>query len=463
MRKFALLFWLNILIILVFNVVGQAQQWTLVSQNTASPRQSVPLIQATPETALVDEIVSIRVTKLIPQQVITVRATMLDRRGRKWQSQADFIANQAGEVDLSKQSPKQGSYLGIDAMGLFWSMDLLSEQDSNATTKPLNEPRLITVEVLINNQTLASTVLTRQFMASEVKIQEVKDNGLVGRFFQPAQPGPRPGILVLGGSEGGLAASEQDAALLASHGYATLALAYFGAEGLSQTLDQIPIEYLKKGLDWLATHKSVDRSKLAVFGGSKGGELALLLASLFPELKAVVAYVPSNVVWQGIGDMGPGTGSSWTYQNQPIPYVVPQVTEDFMKQDFSKSITIGPIYLEGLKDKAAVEKATIAVEKINGPVLLLSGKDDQLWPSTLMAEMIIARLRQYQHRFRYQHLCYENAGHVIGRWYAPTMRLASGGKLVLGGTPEGNAQAQANSWPKVLQFLTESLSTEGRR
>jgi dienelactone hydrolase len=192
-------------------------------------------------------------------------------------------------------------------------------------------------------------------------------------------------------------------------------------------------------------------------GGSKGGELALLLAATFPELKAVVAYVPSGLVWEGIGQTGQSKGSSWTYRGEPLPYVSPKVTPAFMSQDFSKPIRIGLLYDEGLKDKAAIEKAAIAVEKINGPVLLVSGRDDQLWPSSLMSEMVIERLKKNNHRFRYEHLAYEGAGHAIGRAYFPTTRSNSGGRMLMGGTAEGYARAQADSWPKVLRFLDESL------
>ncbi|HEX8259840.1 MAG TPA: hypothetical protein VF558_06050 [Rubrobacteraceae bacterium] len=58
----------------------------------------------------------------------------------------------------------------------------------------------------------------------------VREGGLVGTFFRPSTPGPHPAVIVLGGSDGGL--REGSAAVIARQGYATLALAYFGVEGL---------------------------------------------------------------------------------------------------------------------------------------------------------------------------------------------------------------------------------------
>ena len=76
-------------------------------------------------------------------------------------------------------------------------------------------------------------------------------------------------------------------------------------------------------------------------------------------------------------------------------------------------------------DQADIARATIPVEKINGPVLLISGEDDALWPSTQLAQIAMDRLAQYQHPFPDKHLHYAGAGHLIGEPYLPTTALAS--------------------------------------
>ena len=75
-----------------------------------------------------------------------------------------------------------------------------------------------------------------------------------------------------------------------------------------------------------------------------------------------------------------------------------------------------------------------------------------------MAEMVINRLREHKYQYRYEHLSYEHAGHNIGLYYEPTTHSTGGGGLALGGTPSGNARAQADSWPKVIRFLREGLT-----
>src|SRR5439155_14386967 len=82
----------------------------------------------------------------------------------------------------------------------------------------------------------------------------------------------------------------------------------------------------------------------------------------------------------------------------------------------------------------------IQVEKIRGAVLLISGKDDCVWPSALMAERIVARLREHRHPFAYRHLSYDSAGHSFG---LPNQARTNDsiGTFKMGGTPAGNAAA----------------------
>jgi dienelactone hydrolase len=426
------------------------------------------VLRVSPDPSLADEPVRIVVSGLKPGQAVVVKATMVESQPgvwggaaggqrRTWTSSVEFSADGEGVVDLGRLAPERGSYAGVDAMGLFWSMQ-------NTKTEPIGcpadllAPVSVKFEVEAAGTKIAETSVMRLFVAPGVKREEVRANGLVGVFFKPADgkpPGlrPAPGILVLGGSEGGLKSAELRGALLASHGYAALALAYFRAEGLPQQLAAIPLEYLKKAIDWLGANPSVDHSRLAVLGSSKGGELALLLGSRFPELKAVVAYVPSHVVWQAIGP-----GSSWTYEGRPLPFVPYKAgAGGYDPNDWSKPVNLRELYEGSLDNGPAVAAAAIPVERNNGPVLVISGKDDQVWPSSLMAEAVMRRLKEHKHRYGDAHLDYESAGHGIRSYYWPTTRPKEPGAFPLGGTAEGDARAQADSWPKVLKFIDKSL------
>src|SRR5579859_1078646 len=83
---------------------------------------SAQTLEVTPNRALVDESVVIRAAGLQPGEHVLIRAGLVDGAGQSWSSQAEFIADAQGRVDLSRQAPVKGSYNEISAMGLIWAM-----------------------------------------------------------------------------------------------------------------------------------------------------------------------------------------------------------------------------------------------------------------------------------------------------------------------------------------------------
>jgi dienelactone hydrolase len=404
-----------------------------------------------PRDGMMDERLAINVINLQPQQPVIIRASIQDADGKLWQSYAGFYADDRGAVNLATQAPVNGTYAGVDAMGLIQSMNLPGADYNRArfTYKGAN-PITIRFSVEIAGQNVALTEVTRNFMGPQGKMMDVRDGGLVGTLFMPPGEGPFPGIIVLGGSDGGLN-SEDVAALLSSRGYAALALAYFGIEGLPPALEEIPLEYFKRAIDWMLRQRLVKDNGLAIVGTSKGAEAALLVGSYYREVRAVVGYVPSGVVWSCI--CGASNKSSWSFGGKSVPYI-PQSTDPTYRPPQGFPIRPAINYAYRLRNQEATRLATIPVERINGPVLLISAKDDQLWPSFVLAKMVMDRLKRRGHPFVDQHLAYDSAGHLIGKGYLPAgSTLVAGGRLATGGTPEGNARAQEDSWPKVLGFL----------
>jgi len=420
----------------------------------AGPRAKAA-IQIRPELVLMDDVIDLQISGLSPKAKVTVRA-QTGMMGKLWQAQATFVADAHGKVDLGKQAPTAGSYTGVDPMGLFWSMEPTERPLPKNHPKALQitDPRLTRLELEIDNRTVNAAEIKRWWARPGVRVTDVREQGLVGRLFEPDKPGRHPAILVLSGSEGGM--RETEAALLASHGYTAFALAYFGVKGLPKDLVLIPLEYLKKGLDWLGTRDSVDGKRLGVVGGSKGAELGLLLAATFPEIKVVIATAPSHVAWSGLG--GTYQESSWSYRKKPIPFVQARPTLDFFAQlAGNKPIAYRDLFQQGLRDKENVAKALIPVERIQGAILLISGRDDQLWPSAFMADKLMERLTKYKHPHPYVHLCYEGAGHGIVNAYLPMRPTVTMDRFALGGNVQDNAKALADSRPKVLRFLRENL------
>jgi dienelactone hydrolase len=235
-------------------------------------------------------------------------------------------------------------------------------------------------------------------------------------------------------------------------------------EDLPKYLSAIPLEYFDKALQWLNRQEVVQDGMLGVMGASRGGELVLLLGATFPSIRAVVAGVPSGIVHGGF----PTEGSAWTYEGKPVPYAPFDMTPCMAPPaNEKKPLAFTPVFLHGLLYGAftkpeSVAAAVIPVEKTNGPILFISGKDDQMWPASILSEISVARLKKHKHPFSFEHLCYDGAGHWIGIPNMPATETSikhpvDGGVYELGGSPKDNAAASADSWKKIIQFFKTSL------
>jgi dienelactone hydrolase len=324
------------------------------------------------------------------------------------------------------------------------------------------EPKVVELTEEVAGRLVAEGKLIRRYLAPGVKRIEVRDEGLHGTFFVPDGAGPFPAIVLLSGSGGGL--SESQAALYAAHGYGALALAYFRAGHLPTELIRIPLEYFARAIAWLQARPEVDPERLAVGGASRGGELSLLLASRFPQFKAVVANVPSAIVYGGVGnEENSYFQPAWTHGGADVPFFSSRrAVVEGPAPEPGVPFALTPLFLRGLEEEEAVREVAIPVERINGPVLLISGKDDAMWPSTRYSEMVMARLVEHGHPYPDQHLAYEGAGHIIGQPWATTTVFASAHPVTqtlfaYGGTAKGSADARADAWPKILAFLDAHL------
>lgn len=432
---------------------------------TKSP-PGVPAFSIKPEKTLIDEPVTIKLHNLSSGQRITIRAQTYDDRGASWSSWALFQADKRGGIDLQIQQPLAGTYQGADQRGLFWSMTPTTAlREPLHFTKTSLHPLQFTLTAEFERTVVAKASLTKYFLDESVTTLPVHEQGLIGTFFQPAG-GPHPGMLVLGGSSGVL--REQEAALLASHGYSTLALTYFGQSDLPPELSNIPLEYFHTAIQWLQANKAVQAEKLGILGYSKGGEAALLLGATFPEIKAIVAFAPPAVAFQGLSATTPEPTSSWSYQGKQVPFVAYTPSQAFIQYteialEAQLPLAFKSSYIENLDNSTNLEEATIQVEKTNGPLLIISGEDDQMWPAQRFGKMIMQRLNSFKHPFSDQHFNYPGAGHRISLPYLPTAGMQevyhprSRAICAYGGNPQGHAHAASQSWAEVRTFLEKHL------
>jgi dipeptidyl aminopeptidase/acylaminoacyl peptidase len=188
-------------------------------------------------------------------------------------------------------------------------------------------------------------------------------------------------------------------------GYAVLAIGYFKSYGTPKSLDRISLDAIHDTILSVAKHQKIDQSKIILMGGSKGGELILNLASKYDDFKAVITMSTSHVTFPAL--TWSANTSSWTYKDQELPYVPATFKTIFpaLKGDLFAAHSIM------LDDKVASKKAEIEVENIKASILLLSGKNDEQWPSTYMSDQIILRLKNHNYKHYYSHIALEG-GHI---------------------------------------------------
>ncbi len=419
-------------------------------------------LDVTPPVSLVDQPISIRITRALPGANVTISATETIF-GMVFQSSAAFLANAHGIVDPAMQGPLSGSYSGVDAMGLFWSMEPTAMKPAISSHSDYLTPRTVTFHAS-DGSTTAVQSIERRVIEPGIASVDVREPGLYARFYAHNDGQRHPSVIVLGGAEGGL--PEERPAIIASHGFNTLSLAYFGVDDLPRSLVSVPIEVVKRAIDWLDKQPSVDASHIAVVGGSKGAELALVAASYFPQVRAVVALAPSSVVYDGITyETTHPVPSSWSYGGKDLPYVngaipVSAANAAAMQRKKNQPVSFVAEYLAQLQNATNLAEAEIPVERIRGPVLLVSGDDDRLWPSSFMANAIMHRLNSAHHPFNDRWLHYPGAGHDIGEPYYittdSTIAHLPRYSIELGGTPQANEAASAQLWPQLIDFLKNS-------
>ncbi|UOR01439.1 acyl-CoA thioesterase/BAAT N-terminal domain-containing protein [Leucobacter allii] len=456
-------------------------------------------LRASPELGTVEDPVEIEVTGAVPGGAVRVDARLRLSGGRRLSAWGVFGADERGRVDLGEATPIDGSYAVADASGLIWSLrpdaDWPAQEGSElraANPFLIDELDDYAVELTARAEVpggrteTASARLRRRVLAPGVRRIALPDAPFSGVLFLPPaeHAAPYRTLVQFGGSGGGI--QERRAAQYAAHGFAVLALGYFlvpGDDRVPAELTEIPLEYFAGAMAWLRERPELDAARVGLVGTSRGGELALLLGATYPEeIAAVVAWVPSGVVWgehaQPGGDPR-GERASWTRGGAPVPFVPPRSrVADFGVRD-GRSVHASAFLANVARAAAAgeLERATIPVERIGGPVLLIAGEDDALWPSAWFAERIETRLLAHGFPHRVRRLSFPRAGHSVSFELEPTTFVAKGepvrdpdpaswpqGFTVevtesfhLGGAPDGIAAANRRIGPELWAFLDEAL------
>ncbi len=420
-------------------------------------------INITPMESKTDEAITFQIYTNEPSHQIVIKASTKDDRQETFISEATYISDNNGLIDLNLHSPVEGDYKGIDVLGLFWSM---RSKKNRMFIKHSPDPLVINIKIYDNDELLASEQVTRTFYQKNIVKKVLNDDAMIGTLFYPENSHSLPAVIIVGGSDAGV--HESSAAMLASEGYAVLALAYFGRKGLPKGIVNIPLEYVDHAFQYLKNLSQVDQERCGIIGFSRGSELALLYASHFPNINSVIAVAPSAVVFPGLVNMQPVDKPAWTYKNVPFPYFQVQRT----KQDtlsFFKHWILGKPYSgldvlnRTIQDEQQLKETAIIIENIKATMMFFAGEDDHIQPAVFFTKQMERCLQNHEYKNQNKFIYYENAGHFAPfPGHLPNLPQITGNtqfhmEIVFGGTKKDNAIAANDSWKQTVQFLNETL------
>ncbi|XP_077178831.1 acyl-coenzyme A thioesterase 1-like [Paroedura picta] len=413
-------------------------------------RRAVATVSVAPVAGLADEPAKIAVRGLAPSQQVTVRALVADGQGRLFDACAHYQADTQGEVDLSQDASQGGDYVGVEPMGLLWSLSPAAMEKPYRRLEPkqVNVPMKVDLSVhqgysppaTLPGRVLARASMERWFTLPGVRKIRLKEGVVRGSLFLPPGNGIFPGVIDMFGDEGGLV--EFRSSLLATHGFAALSLPYFNFDDLPQVIEDFHLEYFQEAARFLLRHPKVKGPGVGVVGTGKGAELACSMLTFLPEAVAAVSISGCSSI----------TTSALHYGKLTLP----GLCFNMNRIRISKG-GVFDIYeaLDDPKDPAN-SHCRIPIEKAEGHFLFVVGEDDRHWKSSLYAEIAIECLRQHG-KDNFTLLSYPGAGHHINPAFSPVCPIVLDRVLrvpiLSGGNSRAHAYAQEHSWGEILEFL----------
>ncbi|XP_063073762.1 bile acid-CoA:amino acid N-acyltransferase-like [Engraulis encrasicolus] len=416
-----------------------------------------PLLSVQPTRALVDEKFHIFVRNLLPRQRVTIHSLHQSEAKDYWEAFGQYTSNDGGTVSVSEDASSGGTYTGVEPMGLLWSMRPVpgSTRVLRLRKKDVMTPMVVSISVFSGHMTqgflekdaLATVVTERWYLAPGVQRVDVRERGVKGTFFIPPGPGPFPAVLDMWGGLGGLV--EYRAALLASHGFLTMALDYLSVETNRMVASEI--QYFEVVCDTLQSHPQVCPDRVAVLGLSTGTLAAFRIAAHSQTLQ------PRCCV-------GISGGHNLAINTSILEFFEFLMRTAFVKGKARINENNHVIFRDVLLPIPTEPDMKLDVGLIKCPILIVMGQDDQNWPTVESTEDIQQMMDLAGNGHLLTVLSYPDAGHLIEPPYTPHTRFSNfitqKNKKVLmlwGGQTKPHAVAQEDSWTKILHFLHTHL------
>lgn len=302
------------------------------------------------------------------------------------------------------------------------------------------------------DEDLKATDLSQYDMNVEgVEVSRIEGDYLNGFRLIPNEK-THPGVVItFGGSEG--SPNYEAGKAFSQNGYEVLSLFFFGMENQKKELMEVPLELFDEVLQYISDNIE-DGEIITIYGGSKGAELGLNLATRYSEIDNLILMAPAEFSYMGLSfeDFNQ-MNSSWTWKGEEVPYINMQAGNSSDGFNLFKSFLLNepvayrPGYESAAKGDENKEEARIKVENTDANIVLIAGDDDNMWQSEVAAENIYNKRPENTEVF-----IYEGAGHIF---VGDRFMYTSGMTLDMGGNKEANEKAFNESNKVIMDKLSE--------
>ena len=247
----------------------------------------------------------------------------------------------------------------------------------------------------------------------------MKEHGFVGHLAEPDGGSDRAVIVIMGGEQSilpGIKFAER----FADYGITGLSVSLFGAPGLPDSPDQIPVDMFIPAAAYLRNVKKINR--ISVYGQSMGSIFAVLAAQYIGGFENLIMVSPTHVPFEGtLKDKKTMTGRSVaTWKGEDVPFVkadfaTVKATKYYQHPDAKcKVLGMWIAYHEAYQCGIAVEAAKLSVEKSGARVLLIAGDEDEAWPSEYSVRQIESNLKAAGYDKDVKVIVYPHGSHLNG-------------------------------------------------